>query len=150
MQLLNQYGVILAILALIIGAGVYLYGTAKKGRRDYLRADNVDLNNSNNLLREKVEGLEESIKTLTATVLSLRDVATQTPAVTQLLEQTANQHAQVITQLADLTKEISKLTREFSHVAQAITANSKAQEKNSVAQDKNSKAQDHNTRSREA
>ncbi len=46
MNLINDYGGLLAVLALIVGAGVYLYGTAKKGRRDYLRADNLDLQNS--------------------------------------------------------------------------------------------------------
>lgn len=141
MDFLNQFGVAIGILALILGGGVYLYSTVKKGRRDYLRADNLDLTNSNNLLRQKIESLENEVRTLSVTVANLRDVATQSPGVNLLLKQTAEQHAQVITQLSALTTEMSKLTREFSHVAKAISANS-------VAQDKNSKAQDLNTRSR--
>ncbi len=150
MNILNQYGAILAIFTLVISAAVYLYGTAKKGRRDYLRSDNLDLSNSNNLLRQKIEGLETNVKTQSETIINLRDVATQTPEVKQLLKTsaeqqvlTARQHGEVITQLTELTKEMAKLTREFSHVATAIS-------KNSAAQTVNSAAQKANTKSREA
>lgn len=140
MEIISNYGAVLGLLTLVIGAGVYLYGSAKKGRRDYLRADNLDLSNSNNLLRQKIESFELQIKDLTVTVANLRDMATQTPDVKLLLKSsaeqqtlTAKQHSEVITQLTTLAKEMSKLTREFSHVATAIA-------KNSVAQDKNTRS----------
>ncbi len=152
----NQISVVIGLFTLISGAGVYFYSTVKKGRRDYLRADNADLTNSNTLLRQKIESLEESVKTLSVTVEKWREVATQTPEVKQLIiatsEQqavTAKQHVEIVNQLAGLSKEFAKLTMEFSRVAQAITTNSRAQDKNSVAQDKNSVAQDENTRSRD-
>ncbi len=143
MEIINQSGAIIGLLALVVGAGVYLFGTAKKGRRDYLRTDNLDLANSNTLLRQKIESLEESVKTLTATVANQRDIATQTPDVKLLLEATTNQqtltatqHSEVIVKLTELTIEIAKLTKEFSHVAQAITKNSAAQTVNTAAQAK--------------
>ncbi len=138
----NQISVVIGLLTLVSGAGVYLYSTVKKGRRDYLRADNADLTNSNNLLRDKIDKLEVSVNTLTETVSNLKDIANQTPAVTLLLQKTAEQHAEVIKQLSELTKEMSKLTREFSNVAQAIGKNSRAQDKNSKAQDENTKARE--------
>ncbi len=155
MDAFNQTVVVSSFLALILGAAVYLYSSGKKGRRDYLRADNADLTNSNTLLRQKIESLEESVKTLTATVANQRDIATQTPDVKLLLQATTNQqtltatqHSEVILKLTELTIEISKLTKEFSHVAQAISKNSVAQSMNTAAQAKNNKAQDENTRSR--
>ncbi len=85
MDIINQSGAIIGLLTLVVGAAVYLYGTTKKGRRDFLRADNQDLTTSNTLLRQKIESLEESVKTLTATVANQRDIATQTPDVKLLL-----------------------------------------------------------------
>jgi len=106
---------------------VYAFSTFGKGRRDYLRTDNSDLNNSNLLLRAEKEGLQEIIKNQTETIASLRGVANQTPAVTALITQTAKQHGEVIKQLTELATEMAKIPQEFSRVALAITANGKSQ-----------------------
>jgi methyl-accepting chemotaxis protein len=147
MNIINDYGAGLGILALVIGAGVYLYGTAKRGRADIVRQDNADLRSSNQELRTEKAGFVATITQQSDTIKNLRDVATQTPAVTQLLDLTAKQqaitsvqHSEVIKQLSALTSQMSKMTAEFSHVATALQANSRAQEVNSKAQEKNTRS----------
>lgn len=144
MNILNQYGSLLAIIALVLGAAIYLYGTSKKGRADIVRQDNADLRASNQELRTEKAGYVATITQQTDTIKNLRDVATQTPAVTQLLELTskqqaitAKQHSQVIDNLSKLTEQMSKMTTEFSHVATAMSKNSTAQDKNRNSREAN-------------
>lgn len=127
MNILNQYGAILAILALVLGAGIYLFGTAKRGRVDIVRQDNADLRGSNQELRNEKAGHIATITQQTDTIKNLRDVATQTPAVSRLLELTSKQqaittqqHSDVIKELSNLAKQMSKMTTEFGHVAASI------------------------------
>jgi hypothetical protein len=132
-----NYEFILTAFVLITGASVYLYGTTKKGRADIVRQDNADLRSSNQELRNEKAGHLATITQQTDTIKNLREVATQTPAVTKLLELTAyqqkitnQQHTDVIKQLSDLAKQISKMTASFGDVAMALGKNSTAQDKN--------------------
>lgn len=132
---LTNFGTLLAVLTILTTIGVYLYGTSKKSRADIIRQDNADLRASNNELRTEKAGYVATITQQTDTIKNLREVATQTPQVTQLLELTGKQqitinkqHADVIHQLSELAKEISKMTAEFSHVAKAMQKNTIAQE----------------------
>jgi hypothetical protein len=142
MNLVNDYGAILTILTLFTGAAVYLYSTSKRGRVDIVRQDNADLRSSNQELRTEKAGYVATITQQTDTIKNLRDVATQTPAVTKLLELTAyqqkitnKQHIDVIKQLSDLTIQMSKMTESFSVVAQALGKNSTAQDKNRTSRE---------------
>lgn len=136
-QTLSQFGGIVGLASLLIIGFVYLYSTAKKGRQDVVRQDNIDLRASNQELRTEKAGYIATITQQTDTIKNLREVATQTPAVTKLLELTSKQqqitnkqHSDVIHQLADLASEISKMTTEFSKVATAMTRNTSAQDAN--------------------
>lgn len=133
MNLVNQFGGLIGLLALIIGAGVYLFGTAKRGRQDVIRQDNADLRASNQEMRTEKAGLEASVKEKEETIRGLRDIATQTPAVTKLIEMNTKQqtqlniqHGQVIKQLSGLTGEISKLATQFANLAKVMNSEIKA------------------------
>jgi len=128
-ELLNQYAVALTILGLVIGAAVYLYGTVKKGRSDIIRQDNADLRASNQDKSNRIASLEATVVSQVDTIKNLREVATQTPDVKQLIKATTEQqnvshkqHAEVVKQLASLAKEISKMTTKFADIAAAMTA----------------------------
>lgn len=125
---LKDFGAILAVLGVLVTTGVYLFTTAKRGRSDIVRQDNADLRASNQELRTEKAGYVATITQQTDTIKNLREVATQTPAVTQLIELTTKQqqitnkqHSDVIKQLSDLAKQMSKMTTEFSHIAEAIS-----------------------------
>lgn len=125
---IQNFGGVLVVLAALVTAGVYLFTTGKKGRSDIVRQDNADLRASNQDKDKKISGLEATVLSQTDTIKNLREVATQTPAVTQLIEittkqqQTVNkQHSDVIKQLSELAKQMSKMTTEFSHIAAAIS-----------------------------
>lgn len=124
---INQFGAFIGIGTLVILALVYLYSTAKHGRQDIVRQDNIDLRASNQEMRTQKVGDEATIKEQRESIAHLREIATQTPAVTKLIEmntrmnkQASDQHAQVIGALSDLTGQISALATEFSHLAKAI------------------------------
>ncbi len=74
MQFINQFGGIIGILALMVGAGVYLFGTAKRGQQDIIRQDNTDLRSSNQEMRTEKAGLEATIKENRDTIKQLRDI----------------------------------------------------------------------------
>lgn len=123
--------------------GVYLYGTAKRGKADIVRQDNADLRASNQELRQNQAGHLATITQQADTIKNLREVATQTPEVKQLLAATARQqqvinkqHTDVIAKLADLAEAISKMTTEFSKVAANLTVNSKSQDANTASRGK--------------
>lgn len=143
MDTLNNYGAILAILTLVLGAGIYLYGTAKRGRADIIRQDNADLRASNQELRQEKAGLLATTTQQADTIKNLREVATQTPAVTQLLEMTNRQqqitnkqHSDVIKEISNLAKRMAEMTTEFSKVAQAMAVNTKSQNSNMASRNK--------------
>ncbi len=143
MEWFGDYGAILGLLTLMVLGGVYLFSVAKKGRADIIRQDNIDLRSSNQELRAEKAGHLATITQQADTIKNLREVATQTPAVTQLLELTSKQqsitnqqHSDVIKQLSDLTKQMSKMTTEFSHVAAAMTINTKSQNANTASREK--------------
>lgn len=128
-QTLNTFGGIMAVATLVILAFVYLYSTAKKGRQDIIRQDNADLRASNQEFRTQKAGDEATINEQREAIHHLRDIATQTPAVTKLIEmntkqqrETNQQHSQVITELSKLTGQISQLAGQFSELAKAINA----------------------------
>lgn len=117
MDTINKYGAALGIISLLLGALVYLFTTVKRGRQDIVRTDNADLRASNQELRNEKAGFIATITQQTDTIKNLREVATQTPAVTQLLELsskqqviTQKQHSEVMTQLSHVAKEMSKMT----------------------------------------
>lgn len=127
-EVINQFGAILGIGTLVILAFVYLYSTARHGRQDIVRQDNTDLRASNQEMRTQKVGDEATIKEQRESIAHLREIATQTPAVTKLIEmntrmnkQASDQHTQVIGALSDLTGQISSLATEFSHLAKAIS-----------------------------
>lgn len=132
MQFINQFGAILAVLVAVVGGFVYLYSTAKRGRQDIIRQDNADLRASNQEMRTQKAVADTTIKEQGDTIRKLQDIATQTPAVTKLIEmntkqqgQLNQQHQQVIKSLSDLTGQISTLATEFSTLAKAINASYK-------------------------
>ncbi len=132
MQFINQFGAILAVLVAVVGGFVYLYSTAKRGRQDIIRQDNADLRASNQEMRTQKAVADTTIKEQGDTIRKLQDIATQTPAVTKLIEMNAKQqgqlnqqHQQVIKSLSDLTGQISTLATEFSTLAKAINASYK-------------------------
>lgn len=134
---LTSYATILGVGSLIVGAGVYLYGTARKGRIDYLRIDNDELRKSNGDRDVKIAGLEATVVEQSRQIADLQAVATQTPAVTQLIAATNSQqklmikqHTDVIKEISNLAKALSELTMEFSRVAYVMSANTVAQDKN--------------------
>lgn len=126
-ETINQFGAVLGIGTLVILALVYLYSTARHGRQDIVRQDNKDLRESNQEMRTQKVGDEATIKEQRESIAHLREIATQTPAVTRLIEantkmqkQTNEQHAQVITELSNLTGQISHLAGEFSKMVTAL------------------------------
>lgn len=132
-DIVNQFGAIIGIGGLVIVAFVYLYSTAKRGRQDVVRQDNADLRASNQEMRTKKAGDEATIHEQIETIRKLQDIATQTPAVTKLIEMNTKQqdqlniqHQQVITELSKLTGQISSLASEFSGLAKAINSSFKS------------------------
>ena len=127
MDWINKFGAFLALATLLLLALVYLYSVAKKGRADIVRQDNVDLRASNSELRTEKVGLEATVKEQQESIRYLKDVATQTPAVTKLIDmiakqqsQNADQHTQVIGELSKLTGKISDLAGQFGVLAKAL------------------------------
>lgn len=127
-EVINQFGAFIGVGTLIVLAFVYLYSTAKHGRQDIVRQDNKDLRESNQEMRTQKIGDEATIKEQRESISHLREIATQTPAVTKLIEmntkmnkQASDQHTQVITALSELTGQISNLAGEFSMLAKAIS-----------------------------
>ena|ERR1044072_3175024 len=123
----NQFGVIISIAALVVVAFVYLYSTAKRGRQDIIRQDNADLRASNQEMRTEKAANEAKMQEQQESIRYLKDVATQTPAVTKLIDmiglqqqQNAKQHTQVISELSKLTGKISDLAGQFGTLAQAL------------------------------
>jgi chromosome segregation ATPase len=117
----------IVIAGLVVVAFIYLFSTGKRGRDDIIRQDNADLRASNQELRNQRAVDEATLKEQREMIHQLRDIATQTPAVTKLIEmnnrqskQTAEQHQQVITELSKLTGQISNLAAEFGRMAKAI------------------------------
>lgn len=126
-EVINQFGAFIGIATLVVLALVYLYSTARHGRQDIVRQDNTDLRASNQEMRTQKVGDEATIKEQRESIAHLREIATQTPAVTKLIEantrmqkQTNEQHAQVITELSNLTGQISHLAGEFSKMVTAL------------------------------
>jgi septation ring formation regulator EzrA len=65
-------------------------------------------------------------------IRNLRDIATQTPAVTRLIDmisqqqtQNSKQHTQVISELSKLTGKISDLAGQFGELAKALNKSNK-------------------------
>lgn len=123
MQLINQLGAVVGFMALLIGAIVYLYGTAKKGKQDILRQDNKDLTNSNILLRSEKTANEATIASQAEALKNLRDIATQTPAVERLIELITKQQTIASEQHTKVIQELSSLTSKISDLAKAISKN---------------------------
>lgn len=128
---INQFGGLVGVASLLVSAFIYLYSMGRRGRQDILRQDNVDLMASNTELRAQNSGYRSTIESNAETIRTLREIATQTPAVTKLLDvvsmqqsQTSTQHVQVIEKLTDLTGEISNLAAQFFGVAKAINKRS--------------------------
>lgn len=126
-ELVNQFGAIIGIATILLTAFVYLFTTAKKGRQDIVRQDNADLRASNQEMRTERAGMEATITENRETIRQLRDIATQTPAVTKLLDmigtqqqQSSEQHTEVIQQLSKLTGKISDLAGQFGTLAKAL------------------------------
>lgn len=116
MEVLNQSGAVIGIATLAISGFVYLYSIAKRGRQDIIRQDNDDLRKSNQEMRTEKAGMEATINETREQNRQLRDIATQTPAVTKLIEmnisqqkQTNEQHVQVLDGLSQLTGKIGDL-----------------------------------------
>lgn len=140
---LQNFGTLLAVIGVVATAGVYLFTVSKRGRADIVRQDNSDLRSSNQELRVEKAGNDARIAEQVGIIKNLREVATQTPEVRQLIAATAEQqklinqqHSDVIAKLSDLTEAIANMTAEFSKVVQAMALNTKAQEKNTAVREK--------------
>lgn len=120
MEVINQFGVVIGIGSLVVTAFVYLYSTAKRGRQDVVRQDNADLRASNDTLRAEKTGLESTVRELREQNRQLRDIATQTPAVTQLIDMIKSQQGQLGEQHLQVMTGFTKLTGELSALARAI------------------------------
>lgn len=132
METINQFGAIVGIGTLLVGGFVYLYSTAKRGRQDIIRQDNADLRASNQEMRTQRAADEARIKEQGESIRHLGDIATQTPAVTKLIDmighqqtQNSKQHTEVISQLSKLTGKISDLAGQFGELAKALNENNK-------------------------
>jgi hypothetical protein len=130
-EFVNNFGALLAAAALVVGAIIYLWGTARRGRQDIVRQDNTDLRASNQEMRTQKAADEATIKEQTESIRHLRDIATQTPAVTKLIEMNNKQqklineqHLQVIQGLSALTAELGGLATEFAKLSKAINERS--------------------------
>lgn len=124
---INKFGALFALATSIVLAGVYLYSIARKGRQDVLRQDNADLRASNQELRTERAADQAKILEQQESIRYLKDVATQTPAVKQLIEmnmrqskQSAEQHTQVIKELSGVANEIGHLAGEFAQLAKVL------------------------------
>lgn len=129
MEIINQFGALLGIAALVVIGFVYLWSVGKRTRADVIRQDNADLRASNGELRSDRDTLEATVKEQRESIQHLRDIATQTPAVTKLIEmnneqskQQNQQHLQVVNELSKLTSQIGNLAKEFGQIAKAINA----------------------------
>lgn len=126
-KLINRFGAILGVATLVVLGLVYLYSVTKKGRQDIIRQDNADLRASNQEMRTEKAANDAKIQEQQESIRYLKDVATQTPAVTKLLDmiavqqaQSAKQHTQVISELSKLTGKISDLAGQFGTLAKSI------------------------------
>lgn len=117
---LSKWGGIITLAGLLVVGFVYLYSTAKRGRQDILRQDNADLRASNSELRNEKTGHEATIDQQKEAIHNLRDIATQTPAVTKLIEMNTKQHREVVQALTNLTGQLSNLVIEFSTLSKSI------------------------------
>lgn len=133
---LNQYGAFLAIASLLLSGFVYLYSIGKRNRQDIVRQDNIDLRASNQEMRTEKAATDATLKEQQESIRYLKDVATQTPAVTKLIDmignqqaQNAKQHTQVISELSKLTGKISDLAGQFGTLAQALNDDRNRREK---------------------
>lgn len=139
---LQNFGTLLAVLGALASVAIYLYGTSKKNRSDIVRQDNADLRASNQDKSTRLAALEATVTSQNDTIKNLREVATQTPAVTQLIDATTKQqalinkqHGDVIREISNLAKRMADMTTEFGKVAQAMTVNTKAQEDNTTSRE---------------
>lgn len=105
----------------IVGA-VFLYSVGKRGRQDILRQDNADLRASNQEMRTEKVGLESTIKEVRAQNNQYREIATQTPAVTQLIDLIKEQQKLSSIQHTEVTSGLTKLTGEITKLARSIDA----------------------------
>lgn len=119
-DLLNQFGAYIALATAFVVGFVYLFSTAKKSRQDIIRQDNADLRASNDTLRMENGGLKATLAETKDTVDKLQNIATQTPAVTRLIEVIERQQKQTTTQHMQVIQELSKLTGEISNLAAVI------------------------------
>jgi hypothetical protein len=137
MEWVNKFGAVLALATLVVLALVYLFSVAKKGRQDIVRQDNADLRASNQEMRTEKAATEAKLAEQQESIRYLKDVATQTPAVTKLIDMigqqqgaNAKQHTQVISELSKLTGKISDLAGQFGTLAAALNeANKSSKEK---------------------
>ena len=127
MDTLNNFGTIIGVAGLVITGLVSLFSMAKKGRQDIIRQDNADLRASNQEMRTEKAAQDAKIQEQQESIRYLKDVATQTPAVTKLLDmigeqqkQSSQQHTEVISELSKLTGKISDLAGQFGILAKAL------------------------------
>lgn len=116
MEFLKDFSVWIGAVSLLLSGFVYLYSAVKKGRADIIRQENDDLYKSNQEMRTQKASLEATVAENRTTIKDLRDIATQTPAVTALIDtiniqqkQAAEQHTQVLLELSKLTSKIGDL-----------------------------------------
>lgn len=121
MEFMNQFGAIFGVSVVVAGGIISFIGIGKRNRQDIVRQDNADLRASNQEMRTEKAGMEATINESREQIRQLRDIATQTPAVTQLIdlikqqqELSSTQHTDVMGGLTDLTAKISDLATVIS------------------------------------
>ncbi len=127
MEWINTFGAVIGAATLVIGGIIALLGYGKRNRADIIRQDNADLRASNQEMRTEKAAQDAKISEQQESIRYLKDVATQTPAVTKLLDmigqqqkQSSKQHTEVISELSKLTGKISDLAGQFGTLAKAL------------------------------
>ena len=124
-DIINQFGALIGVGTLLVGGFVYLYSTAKRGRQDVIRQDNADLRASNQEMRSQQAGYMATIKANTETIDRLREIATQTPAVTKLIDMNNKQQELTNKQHNEVIRGLTELTMKIGELAEAINSSHK-------------------------
>lgn len=119
-DVISQASSVIGLAVLIGAAGVVLWSSVRKGKSDVVRQDNQDLRASNTDKDKTIDNNNATIQAQEGMIKTLKEVATQTPAVTKLIDIIASQNAQSANQHTEVIKQLSSVAKELGNVAKAI------------------------------
>lgn len=119
-ETVSQASSVIGLAVLIGAAGVVLWSSVRKGKSDVVRQDNQDLRASNADKDKTIDSNAATIKAQEGMIATLKEVATQTPAVTKLIDIIATQNSQSANQHTEVIKQLSSVAKELGNVAKAI------------------------------